>query len=140
MNDRPDRPGWRSLIEWALALALLALALIGAASIGMLVVPFAIVALVFASRRNRAGPEPALGGLVGVGSVCLFVAYRNRAYVPCPPPGTPVRVSPGDHFSCGGLNPIPWLTIGMLLIAVGIGCYLVLRRTRRIRSSTWEVL
>jgi hypothetical protein len=135
MSDRPDRSGWRSLIEWALALGLVALALIGAASIGIFVVPFAVVALVFASDRNRTGAEPVLGGLVGVGSVCLFVAYRNRAYVPCPPPGIPVQARPGEHFSCGGLNPIPWLTVGVLLIAVGIACYLVLRRTHRLAAT-----
>lgn len=131
-----DRTGWKSLGEWILALGLAALAVIGAASIGMFVLPFAIVAMVFALRRNRAWPEAPLGGVIGVGFVCLFVAYRNRAYAPCPPEGIPVRLNSVEHLACRGLNPIPWLTIGVLVAALGVVGYVVFRRTHGATAAT----
>src|SRR4051812_36540126 len=105
-----DRTGWQPLLEWAGALALLALAVVGAASIGLFVLPVAVIAVAIAAWRNRSWPEPVLGGLVGVGAVCLFVAFRNRAYSPCPPNGGPTVLRVGEHFSCGGFDPAPWLT------------------------------
>jgi hypothetical protein len=120
-----NRSGWNSFAEWALALALLSFALIGAASIGRFVFPFAIVALVLAERRNRPWPEPLMGGLVGIGAVLLFVAYRNRNYAPCPPGRFPMRLAHGEHFSCGGFDPMPWLAIGALLTAAGFVGYFV---------------
>jgi hypothetical protein len=128
------RVGWPALGEWAIAFGLLALAGIGAMSIGIFVFPFAIVALVFAARRDRGWPEAPTGGLVGFGSICLFVAYRNRAYSPCPP--GPMRLAHGQHFSCGGFDPVPWLTIGVLLTVAGIGGYIALRRTHLAAAAT----
>jgi hypothetical protein len=121
-----SRKGWEPFGEWAVAFGLLALALIGAASIGLFIFPFAILALFVAARRNRLLPEALMGGLVGVGSICLFVAYRNRSYSPCPP--GPMRLAHGQHFSCGGFDPMPWLTIGLGLSAAGLVGYLVSRR------------
>ena len=133
MGDPLNRTGWGSLLEWAFAFALLALTVIGAASIGIFVAPFAIVATIFAVRRNRDWPEAPLGGLVGVAAVCLFIAYRNRReYPPCPPPGTRIRVARGEHFAChgGGLDPLPWLLIGLSLAGAGLVGYLLFRRHR----------
>jgi hypothetical protein len=123
--------GWRSLGEWALAFALLAVAVLGALSIGVFVLPVAVAALAFAARRNRRWPEPALGALIGVGVVCLYVAFRGRDYSPCPPSGTPMRLGPGERFTCGGLDPVPWLAVGLVLGAVGLLGYLALRRAHR---------
>lgn len=129
-----DRSGWRPLAEWAVALGVVAFAVVGAASIGMFVVPFAIVAVLIAARRNRAWPEALMGGLVGVGSVFLFVAYRSRAYFPCP--SGPMRLAHGEHFSCGGFDPRPWLIIGVVLTAAGFVGYLITRRTRLAAAAT----
>lgn len=124
--------GWQAFAEWALAGALLAFAAIGAASIGMFVFPFGVLALVLAARRNRAWREAPAGSLTGVGSVCLFVAYVSRAYSPCPEMPIRFRADIGYHgpFSCGGLQPMPWLIAGLLLIAAGLVGFLVRRRTR----------
>lgn len=122
------RRGWQSLAEWSVAFGLVALAFIGAMTIGMFVLPVALATVVLAARRNRAWPEALMGGLVGVGGMCLFVAYRNRSYSPCPT-GT-IRLTQGEHFSCGGFDPVPWLAIGLLLTAAGFASYLVVRRTR----------
>ena len=131
-----DRGGWLAFAEWALALALLSLAIIGAASIGVLLLPFALLALALAARRNRAWPEAPTGGLTGVGSICLFVAYINRVYSPCPTGHNRVRIVNGDHYSCGGFDPMPWLTVGLLLTAAGCVGYLVSKRTRAAAPAT----
>ena len=125
-----SRTGWLSLLEWAVAFGLLALTLIGAMSIGLFVAPFAIVAMTLAVRRNHDWPEAPLGGLLGVGGICVFIAYRNRGYVPCPSSETTIRLSPGEHYfaSCGGFDPLPWLIVGLLLATAGLGGYLVFRR------------
>jgi hypothetical protein len=129
-----DRSGWQSLAEWGLALGLVALAIVGAMSIGMFVLPIAIVAVVFAARRNRVWPEGPMGALVGVGTICLFVAYRNRSYSPCPP--GPMLLAHGEHFSCGGFDPMPWLTIGVLLTAAGLVGYFLSRRIHFATAAT----
>jgi hypothetical protein len=129
-----DRSGWQSLAEWAVAIGLVALTMLGAMTIGMFVLPVSIAAMVLAARRNRAWPEALMGGLVGVGSILLFVAYRHRSYVPCPP--GPMQLAHGEHFSCGGFDPMPWLTIGLLLTASGFAGYLLSRRTRLGAAAT----
>jgi hypothetical protein len=103
------RSGWQSLVEWALA---------------------------FAAVRNRSWPESVVGGLTGVGGVCLHVAYGNRNYIPCPSAGVTIRFGPGElgsseRFTCGGFDPVLWLTVGSILVAAGIVGYWVFRRTHR---------
>jgi hypothetical protein len=134
MEQPMSRTGWGALLEWAVAFGLLALTVIGAASIGMFVAPFAIVATIASVRRNRDWPEAPLGGLIGVGAVCLFIAYRGRhEYPPCPPPGTKIRVARGQHFACegGGPDPLLWLLIGLALAGAGLVGYLLVRRRHR---------
>jgi hypothetical protein len=133
-----DRTGWQSLAEWTLGLGLLALAVVGALSIGIFVMPFALATLLYAALRNRAWPEAGVGGLLGVGIVFLFVAYRNRSYSPCP--SGPMRLAHGQHFSCGGFDPMPWLTIGMVLITGGVSGYLLTRRSRLAAAATKRTL
>src|SRR6476661_9902648 len=119
-----ERTGWWSLFGWAVAFGLAGLTLIAAMSIGVFVLPVAAAALVLVARWSHAWPESALGGLIGVGAVCLFVAYRNRAYALCPPAGISIRLVAGERFTCGGFDPVPWLTIGALLLLLGLAGYL----------------
>lgn len=129
-----DRTGWQSLFAWALALGLAALTVIAAMSIGVFVLPVAAVAFVLVARRSRAWPDSVLGGFIGVGAVCLFVAYRNRAYAPCQPAGTQIRLNVGERLACGGIDPTPWLTIGAFLLLFGLAAYLVFSyRVSRVR-------
>jgi hypothetical protein len=126
------RPSWQSLAHWTFALALLTFAVLGALSIGVFVLPFAVAAIVFAARRKRSWPEPYLGGVLGVATVCLYVAYRARNYTPCTPSGTAVRLGPGERLTCGGLDPLPWLIVGGTLLTVGVIGYFLLRRRNEI--------
>jgi hypothetical protein len=126
--------GWRAMLAWAIAVGLAALAVIGAMTIGMFVAPVAVAALVYATLRHHAGRELLVGGLLGVGAACLFVAYRNRGYTPCPPSGTSLRLGPGESYSCGGFDPAPWLGVGLVLVVVGLTGGAVVRGTRRAAS------
>ena len=127
-----DRPRWRSLVAWAAAFGLAGLTLITAMSIGVFVLPVAAVALVLVARRSHAWPEAALGGLIGVGALCCFVAYRNRVYAPCLQAGTPIQLAAGERLTCGGFAPVPWLAFGALQLLVGLAAYLIVSlRTSR---------
>jgi hypothetical protein len=118
-------PRWRSLFAWAVVLGLADLTLITAMSVGVFLLPVAAVVLVLVARRSHAWPESMLGGLIGLGAVCCFVAYRNRAYAPCLPAGTPIQLAAGERLTCGGFAPMPWLAVGALLLLVGLATYLI---------------
>ena len=128
------RTGWQALGEWAFGFALVSLVMIGAITIGMFILPFAAIALGFAGARDRAWPEVPFGALVGVGTACLFIAYLNRDYSPCPT--GPMRLVHGQHFSCGGFDPRPWLLVGFFLVATGIIGYVVARHARLAAATT----
>jgi hypothetical protein len=129
------RSGWQSLSEWALASALVIFGVITGLSIGLFVLPFAVVAVLLAGRRNRVWPEGPMGGLVGAGGVCLLVAYLNRGpFTPCAPESVNVRLNDGGHFHCGGLDPTTWLAAGALLVVAGLLGYVVSLRTRRVTT------
>jgi hypothetical protein len=71
---------------------------LGAVSLGVLtVVPASLLAV--AMSRSRTARESAYGALVGVGLLLLFVAWLHRD-------GT-------------GLNPLPWLALGVVFVAGG---------------------
>jgi hypothetical protein len=97
---------WR-FWAWSLAGALVTFSLIAAASVGLFVLPFAALALAFASRRTRSRAEM-LGGLVGAGAVCLAIAWLQRG--------------------SGGLAARPWVVAGIVLAVAGAGGYALARR------------
>ncbi len=123
------------MAEWTVAFALTALAAVGAMSIGMFILPVALGAVVLAARRNRSWPEALAGGFLGVAAVCLLVAYLQRGYVPCPPLPATVHVGPGQGGGCGGLDPTPWLGVGLLLAATGLLSYALVRRAGRAAAA-----
>jgi hypothetical protein len=130
------RATWWSLATWAVAFGLLTLAIVGAWSIGVYVLPFAIVALVVAGSLNRSRPGSLWGAPVGAGSVLMYIAYLNRNYSPCPTSGTVTRLSPGQHTSCGGFDPIPWLLLGALGCFLGVAGYFAWRRRHDVATAT----
>ena len=121
------RTGWRALIEWGLAVGLIFFAVLSLTTIGIFVAPLALAACWLASRRNRTWPEGPMGGSVGIGLVCLIIAYLNRHYAPCS--NVPSTIPLGQRFwSCGGLDPLPWLAAGGVLIGAGLLAYILVRR------------
>ena len=82
----------------------------------LVLAPLAVLA---ALRARRA----ALGLLTGAGVPLLWVAYLNRSG-----PGTTCWAH-GGSSGCGEhLNPLPWLVIGLLLVAGGIAAFSRARR------------
>jgi hypothetical protein len=91
-------------------------------TIGMFIMPFAIWAFYHASARYRFFPEGISGAFLGVGVIILFIGFLHRHDVPCPTSGSLI-VFRGDHGSCGGLDPMPWLRVGLTAMAIGIAIY-----------------
>jgi hypothetical protein len=129
------RTGWHAFAEWALASAIVTFTMIAMLSIGPFILPIAVIAVVLAARRNRAWPEGPMGGLAGAGTIFLYVAYINRDSSPCPPGPIYTTLSNGRFFSCGGADPIPWLTAGALLVVAGLLGYVVSQRILRTTAA-----
>jgi hypothetical protein len=123
-----------SLAEWAAGFAALSFGVLGALSIGVFVLPVAAALLILSWYRNAGWPLAAFGALVGTGLTSLYVAAVNRAFVPCPPQQSVVRLSPGETFSCGGTSPTPWFLVGVGTVTLGVVGYRAWQRRRRISS------
>jgi hypothetical protein len=121
--------GWGGFAAWAFVGALFSLSFLGAASIGLFLLPAALLALLVVSWFVRLWPEIA-GVLEGAAALSLFVGISNLGTTPCPASGShTVRVGadPGATWSCGGMEPLPWLLVGFALAGVGVGVYALAR-------------
>lgn len=130
-EERWRAEGWAGFAAWGLVGALFSLSVLGAASIGLFVLPVAVLALMVVVWLVRVWPEIA-GMLEGAAALSLFVALSNLGSTPCPSSGSGVHVgggAGGTSFSCGGLDPMPWLLVGLALAGAGLGIY-VLSRAR----------
>jgi hypothetical protein len=136
-ETRLHRP-WALFFAWLIVGGLFSLGAISIASIGLFVLPAALVATV-AVVRQPATWRGVSGLLAGLGMPALFVAYLNRGG---PASGGCVAINGGQLCaSTGGsgspqtvsqlLNPWPWLAVGVLLIAIGIGVFVLTPRSRR---------
>jgi hypothetical protein len=127
---RQRRAGWPAFTSWAFAFALLLFAVLTGFSIGVFVFPLAMLAFGLAGHYARPWPELVSGGLAGIASVSLLVAFLNRDWQPCPAVQTVIHLEPGSggRFSCGGLKPLPWLIVGLALLATSVIVHLSSRR------------
>lgn len=120
--------GRGAFAAWALVGSLLGFSVLSAASIGLFVLPVALLALTVTVRTARVWPEIA-GMLEGLASVSLFVGLVNLDSTPCPSSGSGhvhIGGGPGTgttSFSCGGLDPAPWLLMGLVLVGAGFAVY-----------------
>lgn len=115
---------------WLAVGAALTLSFLAGFSIGLFVLPFALVLLAIVATRAPRLPE-ALGFVSGIGVALLLVAFLNRDYEACPANGV-LRLAPGQQsVSCGGLDPYPWLYLGLTVTAAGVVMYLVASRAGR---------
>jgi hypothetical protein len=122
----PDTGTWVQFSIWAAVGA-------GAAwvAVGLFGLPFAIAVVVAmvvlaATRRLRSS---AFGFLLGIGALCLYVAWLNRLG-----PGTVERRTATSFSSETVMDPRPWLAVGLVLIAVGLVGFIVFSG-RRSRAS-----
>jgi hypothetical protein len=104
---------WRWFIAWLVVGAGFSFGLL---SLIFLLPVAAVAAIALARHQYAALGSPGL--FAGLGIAPLFVAYSHRN-------GT------------GGWSPWPWLAAGIILLAVGIGWFIVARRsdTRELRST-----
>ena len=98
------REGWLVFAAWVLAGALVVFSLLGAASIGLLILPFAGLAIFLTARRSPNGPE-ILGAVTGAGLIGLVVWLLSQ----------------------GEWDATPWLVGGVALTAAGILAYATAR-------------
>ena len=102
--------GWHWFSVWVL---LGSAAALGAVSLGpLLLLPSALVA-VLVWRRPRAR-RSAFGLLTGAGMLLLYVAWVQRDG-----PGTTCRHTATASGCDQHLNPLPWLVLGIILVAAG---------------------
>lgn len=121
--------GWAAFAAWALVGALLSFSVLGAASIGLFVLPAALLALAVVGWTVRVWPEIA-GMLVGVAALSLFVGLVNLGSTPCPASGSGFVSADGrtgTTSSCGGLDPSPWLLVGVALAGAGLAVFALAR-------------
>jgi hypothetical protein len=102
-------------IAWFLAWTLVGVGIaVGFVSLGVLaLVPSLILAAVFASFRTAR--RSALGLLVGLGLLLVFVAYVQRQG-----PGTTCWRTATASGCDQHLDPRPWLVAGLTLITIGL--------------------
>lgn len=128
-TDRKQLDGWRGLLAWTVAGAVIGFAVVSMASVGVLVLPFGLAALVFCALRVRFGAE-SFGVVIGAGATLLLIAAINwdsRNLAPCSETGQ-VSVDLGEQYpSCGGNDPIPWLVVGLALATAGLASYVAVR-------------
>ncbi|MEJ7825587.1 MAG: hypothetical protein WKF48_09170 [Solirubrobacteraceae bacterium] len=101
--------------------------------IGVLLLPIGLLTAFLLTRSIRVWPE-ILGLLEGVAAVFLAIAALNVGSRPCPSRGE--LVTDEGSVSCGGLDPWPWLIIGLLL---AFGAAVAYRRVARSRSTPISV-
>ena len=112
-----------SQLPWFVAWVVVGVGLgLGVSVLGVFAVPLALVVAVLLSVRHHAG-RAALGALVGVGLLLLYVAYVQRKG-----PGTVSWHTATASGTETYLDPRPWLVAGLLLIVVGIAAFLWRKR------------
>jgi hypothetical protein len=125
MMTQPQ-PSGRSLtwpfLAWAAVGAGACLALLAVLTIGIFVLPLVIVATVALLTWRKGRTIAAVGVVAGLGLVPLYVAYLNRGG-----PGNVCSTSAGGQSCSTEWSPWPWLAAGLLLIALGVGAFVLLR-------------
>lgn len=122
------RSGWPWFAVWAVAGAAFVVGLVGSFGVLVVLLPIGGAALAALALRTRVWPE-AVGVATGLGGLLLLVAYTNRSYAPCPIEPTTVTRLPGYRPPvCGGIDPVPWLVVGIVVVVVSIGIYASLRQ------------
>lgn len=132
--------GWRWFAGWSAAGAVFTFSFLAGFSIGLFILPLAAALLIWVAW-SAPRPVEALGFIEGIGATLLLIGLLNRDYTPCPPHGSlylPPGSPPGSSVSCGGFDPAPWRSAGIIVSALALLSYAVLasaRDRRRPRSS-----
>jgi hypothetical protein len=121
----PTRPDHRQRLAplagyaaWAISGLLLTIAFLALLSVGLLLLPLAVVAVVYSVRRFPGAH--AVGSIAGAGMALVGIGVANLGNHPCP--RHPASIPPGQltNTSCGGASAWPWLVAGAIVLAVGL--------------------
>jgi hypothetical protein len=114
---------WAWFVAWALAGACVAF---GAIEVGVLIVPISLGLLIALSVRRR-GPA-ALGVVAGIGAVLTGIGGLHLDYHACNSTRGNGHLAAGAtrsiSGSCGGVDGLPWMIVGVFLLAVATLIYL----------------
>ena len=97
---------------------------LGISALGVFTIPVALLVTVLLVLRHHAD-RSALGILVGIGLLALYVAYVQRKG-----PGTVSWHTATASGSNEYLDPRPWLAAGIVLVAVGVVAFFWRERRR----------
>lgn len=120
MRQNDGVADWRWFCAWV---AVGAGAALCAVSLGLLFGVPVVAATVWLAQRPAAR-RSAFGVLTGVGVLFLYVAYLQRHG-----PGTHCWHSATGSGCVHGLDPVPWLALGLAFLAGGMVGQAWLRRT-----------
>jgi uncharacterized membrane protein YidH (DUF202 family) len=125
-TDAPvSRQKPRSHLPWFLAWVGVGIGFaLGVSALGFVAVPLALAVTVLLVVFRHAD-RSALGILVGVGLLSLYVAYVQRKG-----PGTAYWHTPTASGADQYLDPRPWLCAGIVLVVVGVAAFLWRERRR----------
>jgi hypothetical protein len=115
--------GWAWFAAWLVVGGALAFSIVDGLAFGLLVLPFAIVAVMVLIARHHFD-RSAWGLLCGAGLLSLYVAYVQRNG-----PGTVSWHTAAASGSSTYMDPRPWLIAGLLLVAIGAAAFLWRRRS-----------
>ena len=121
--------GWKAFVAWSLAGGLLVFSALAGFSIGLLVLPFAVAAVLVTAKLASGWPE-ATGVVAGAGVVSLLIALLSRDYKPCPENGALSLPRGETSIECGGFDPMPWLIGGIALVSISVVAHVVVRARR----------
>ena len=113
---------WAWFAVWLVIGGALAFSIVDGMAFGLLVLPFAVAAVVLLIVRHHFD-NSAWGLLCGPGLLSLYVAYVQRKG-----PGTVSWHTATASGETTYMDPRPWLVAGLLLIVVGIVAFLWQRR------------
>ncbi len=109
----------------------------GVTALGIFIVPVGLVLIICLAWRRAT--VDALGLLAGVGAIVAWVGSINLGYRACSSRHPALSLTPGGarsiSYSCGGVNGLAWLIVGVCMLAAAVALYLVISDHQGARPS-----
>lgn len=120
-----------AFLAWVVIGSVASVAAVTPLTIGVFLAPIAIAAAGLLFTRPDARNGSAIGLLIGVAALVLFIAYLNRSG-----PGEVCTHSATAEECTDEWSPWPWLAVGLLLIALTVAQFVRLRNDKgRVTSA-----
>ncbi|MGA2469243.1 MAG: hypothetical protein ABSG64_00965 [Solirubrobacteraceae bacterium] len=112
---------WGWFVAWAVPGACLGMCV---SVIGLFTIPVGVLMMIALARRS--GGREMLGLLMGVGIVATFIGSLHVKYQACSTAHISLVLRPGQTsvgYSCGGVDGIPWMIVGIAAIIAAAALY-----------------